>query len=356
MGISRQHVGLEMNTDKIQNKNPRKDALNPSQITRSAYWRRKALRLYILIIGMGTLNLSNAETPVIILQDESIGSINNIPAELAKLETEFYRTGEPGWVTVSESRTFSNSVSPDKAKQELLQILRNDAISKKIPANVEVSSLLTDLMGETDGVAIETTVWSGFFRTTVSGVITDEKIVRDTTVFEGSGYRKEITLKAYVEPVKGQRDPGFYVDVGLENSMLKKGDELAFSVSPSKDCYLYVFNLMADQNIMLMFPNDYMKENFVSAGETIQIPALEIRNYVKFRVALMPGENLTAESVYIVCSREEVPMIRDLPTIGTGMPVFSGESQSFVKLQRWLTNIPLNQRVEKNLVYHVSKY
>ena len=69
----------------------------------------------------------------------------------------------------------------------------------------------------------------------------------------------------------------------------------------------------------------------------------------------MPGLDLTSESVYIVCTKEEVPAIRDLPQIGTAIQVFSGKSQDFVKLQRWLTNIPLNQRVEKNLIYHVSK-
>jgi hypothetical protein len=69
----------------------------------------------------------------------------------------------------------------------------------------------------------------------------------------------------------------------------------------------------------------------------------------------MPGEKLTSESVYIVCTKEEVSAIRDLPQIGTAIQIFSGKSQDFVKLQRWLTNIPLNQRVEKNLVYHVSR-
>ena len=266
-----------------------------------------------------------------------------------------YRTGEPGWVEVEETRNFSNSVSPDRAKQELLQILRNKAVSKKVPPNVEVSQLLTDVMSESEGSASEQTAWSGFFKHTVSGVITAEQILIDRLDQDESGYKKTIRIKAYVEPVRGQRDAGFYIDVALENNLLKAGDELAFSVTPSKDCYLYVFNLMADQNIMLMLPNEYFEDNFIKGGTTMQIPDPVIRKYRKFRVAPMPGEDLTSESVYIVCTKEEVPAIRDLPQIGTAIQVFSGKSQDFVKLQRWLTNIPLNQRVEKNLVYHVSR-
>lgn len=288
---------------------------------------------------------------------EATGSITDMEtvADPDAAEIVEYATGEPGWIEVSATRPFSNSVAPERAKQEMLQILRNEAVSKKVPSNVEISSLLTDVMTEAGGEAHEQTAWSGFFRTTVSGVITGEEILRDTTLFEGDGYRKEMTLKAYVEPVQGQRDPGFYVDVELENNMLKQGDDLAFSVKPSKDCYLYVFNLMADHNVVLMFPNDYMQENFVQAGDVVQIPDPAIRNYVKFVVGTMPGEELTTESAYVVCTREPVRLVDDLPRIGTEMRMFSGQSQSFIKLQQWLTNIPLNQRVEKNLVYHVAE-
>ena len=70
-----------------------------------------------------------------------------------------YRTGEPGWVEVEETRSFSNTVAPDRAKQELLQILRNKAVSMKIPPNVEVSQLLTDVMSESDCLASEQTAF-----------------------------------------------------------------------------------------------------------------------------------------------------------------------------------------------------
>ncbi len=297
------------------------------------------------------------ETDLTGVTQEATGEVKAIIPDMDVSEIAKYKTGEPGWIEVSATRIFSNSVAPDKAKQEVLQILRNEAISKKVAASVEVTSLLTDIMSESGSEIREQTVWSGFFRTTVSGVITAEEIIVDhLRPVEGkNSYEKEIILRAYVEPVQGRRDPGFYIDVELENNMLKEGEELAFSIKPSKDCYLYVFNLMADHNIMLMFPNEYMTENYIKADEVVHIPDTAIRNYVKFVVGTMPGETLTTESAYIVCTKEPVRVVRDLLKIGTSIQVFSGESQSFVKLQRWLTNIPLNQRVEKNLIYHVSK-
>jgi len=284
-----------------------------------------------------------------------ISDVKSIPEPIADEMIE-YRTGEPGWVEVEHTLPFSNTVSFSQAKKELLQYLRNEAVSKKVPPTVEVTSLLTDMMSESNGVANEQSAWSGFFKSTVSGVITDEEILIDGFPKEiKNGYEKTMKLKAYVEPVSGQRDPGFYVDVQLENNMLKAGDELAFSVTPSKDCYLYVFNLMADQNIMLMLPNEYFTENYIKGGTTMEIPDPAIRKYQKFRVAPIPGHEITSESIYIVCTKESVQMIDNLPMIGTSVNVFSDKSQDFIKLQRWLTNIPLDQRIEKNLIYHVSK-
>ena len=292
------------------------------------------------------------------MENDATGAIHDLEsvAEPPSDERMEYRTGEPGWVIVEHTMPFNNKIPFNQAKQELLQYLRNEAVRKKVPESVEVSSLLTDMMSESDGMANEQSAWSGFFKSTVSGVITAEEIVEDTFPKEiKNGYEKTMKLKAYVEPVSGQRDPGFYIDAHLENNMLKSGDELAFSITPSKDCYLYVFNLMADHNIMLMMPNEYFTENYIKGGITMEIPDPAIRKYQKFRVAPMPGEEITSESVYIVCTKEPVQIIKNLPMIGTAVKVFSANSQDFVKLQRWLTNIPLNQRVEKNVMYHVSK-
>jgi hypothetical protein len=48
-------------------------------------------------------------------------------------------------------------------------------------------------------------------------------------------------------------------------------------------------------------------------------------------------------------------MMDTFPRIGTELKVFSGRGENFINMQRWLTDIPLDQRVEKNLVYHISK-
>ena len=288
---------------------------------------------------------------------EVTGALYQPTAELERKDVEIYKTGEPGWITLKDTASFSDYDTRPKAKEIMLRKLRNEAVNKKVGTTVEVTQLLTDVMSATGNESFEQSAWSGFFRSTVSGIITDyeQLAYKDSSLGEGKGFILALEYKFYVEPVTGQRDPGFWMDSELENDMLKEGGDLVIRLRPSKDAYVYIFNLMADNNAMLMFPNDYMTENFISAEAELVVPDPKIQKYVSFIVGTMPGQKITSESVYIICTKQKVPVIESLPRIGQSMQVFSGNSKNFIELQRWLTGIPLDQRVEKALLYHVSK-
>jgi hypothetical protein len=264
---------------------------------------------------------------------------------------------KPGWVEVSTARIFPNSMSPDEAKQKVFDLLRRKAIEKKVEARVDITTLLTDMMSESPTSFNEQTAWSGFFLTSISGVITAENIVTEKLIplESKNSYEKQMTIRAYVVPVLGERDPSYYVESSLEDNMLNHGDELSIKIRPSKDSYVYVFNLMADHNAMLMFPNDYSSENYIMANKTLNIPDENIRDHVKLRVGTLSGQEITTESIYIICTIKPVQLPESLPKIGRSLSVFSGEGHDFTALQNWLMKIPLNQRVEKNLIYHISK-
>ena len=277
--------------------------------------------------------------------------------ELTRTDFETYKTGEPGWIPLQKKKRFTDDITRRDAKVNLLREMRNEAVNKKVGTTVEVTQLLTDVMSATGDESFEQSAWSGFFRSTVSGVITDERQEKNEIQHfkEGEGFELDLGYSFYVQPVTGHRDPGFWMYSELENDMLKEGEKLVMRIKPGKDAHIYIFNLMADNNALLMFPNDYMQDNFIAAGETLIVPDPKVQKHISFRVGTMPGQKLTSESVYIICTKQKVPVIESLPKIGKSKQVFSGNSQNFIELQRWLTGIPLDQRIEKVLLYHVSK-
>ena len=78
--------------------------------------------------------------------NQSTGNIEKIITESDELERKKYDTGKPGWIKVSGQRTFDESIAPIKARQQLLQMLRNEAITKKLGAEIEITTLLSDVM------------------------------------------------------------------------------------------------------------------------------------------------------------------------------------------------------------------
>ena len=291
------------------------------------------------------------------LNQSTSGALTQAAREVTAAKAATFARGEPGWIEVSATQVFPNSMSRLVAEKQLQEQLRNEAIQKKVPASIDISTLFTDVTHETGSGVDEQSAWAGFFYSTVSGVITHQSEIENLFTDLGStkGFELSLTMSYYVEPVKGERDPGFSVEANLQKNLLNSGEELIIKVTPSQDCYLYLFNLLADQNIMLMYPNEYIPDNFLQAGKTLQIPNAMLRKMLQFKVAPLPGEALSSESVYIVCTRSAVPVNRNLPRIGTSVPVIATGSQNFLELQRWLTTIPLNQRVEQNLIYHVGR-
>ena len=90
------------------------------------------------------------------------------------------------------------------------------------------------------------------------------------------GYELQLTCNFFVVPVEGNRDPGFVINANLANNMLNDGDELIINLKSSKSCYVYMFNLMADNNVMMIYPNKYMEDNHITIDiEKLTTIALE---------------------------------------------------------------------------------
>lgn len=264
-------------------------------------------------------------------------------------------TVTPGWFLVDTALVFPASVAPRKARQEVLQTARAAGLEQALPAKVSFTSLLSDIMDETAGAAFEKSTWSTFALSSVAGHLVDEKILStDLQPLEGSAYRYRIVLNARVVPVKGERDPSLGLDLEVNDRLLKAGDELIIRARPSADGYLYVFDFLSDNSVMLMLPNAAMPDNAVSAGTWLEMPTRQERaRGLHYRVAAHPGAPTTNETIYAVFTRQPIADLSGLINVPEGYVSFSAGDESFTDFQRWLSEIPLSQRIEKAVQLHI---
>ena len=103
------------------------------------------------------------------------------------------------------------------------------------------------------------------------------------------------------------------VEVWLDKDCYVEGEFLTFHVRAERDSYLVVVDLSPDGKAAILFPNSYVREVFVRAGRTYELP--EFGSPVKIRVSTPASASPSArERIWVVAS--EKPL--DIPASISG--------------------------------------
>lgn len=87
--------------------------------------------------------------------------------------------------------------------------------------------------------------------------------------------------------------PAFRVEltVAEDRRDFHLGETVVFEITPERDCYVLLYNVDSMGNAHLVFPNQYSRDNFVSAGMRVQLPSQSMRrNQFEFQFFPPAGE------------------------------------------------------------------
>jgi hypothetical protein len=243
-----------------------------------------------------------------------------------------------------------------EAKNKTLAFARECAIKKAVPEEVLTSSVLTDLRAESGRQAVEQTAINIFAISSQAGYIVEENIIAAKPVFENELLKYQVKLKAVVEPTRGERNPALSLDLSVNRNVLKSGEQLVITARSSENGYLYLFDFLADNSVLLMFPNPISPDNAIKANRPLQIPtATEQKRGIAYTVQADPNRPVTAEAIYGVFCINRIAEIDKFQTVRKDFTVLSAGEQSFTDFQKWLVRVPLSQRVEKVIPIQIFK-
>ncbi len=265
-------------------------------------------------------------------------------------------TGE--WVTIDTTLTFSTSISMDHARIETLALCRKMAIRKVVPTSLEVYSHFYRSQVEVNDYYKDETALGSFVISANTGLIVEEIIVKGAPVVRNnsSSFDYEMTLKANIEPVTGERDPSVFIKLWADEENLTSGDELVLHAESSIDGYLYLFWFYADNNVAMLLPNAYANNNSIMKNKIIQIPTeTEQKSGLVYRVMGLPDREITVETVYAVLTKQQIANQDGLVQIGTDPESHSTGEKSYTDFQQWLSRIPLSQRDETAIQITIIK-
>jgi hypothetical protein len=257
---------------------------------------------------------------------------------------------EKEWVTVEGFAALEN-VTKQEARQLAIDDARRAAIEKVVGVNLISETLVID--NEVSGDVIYTIPY---------GKVVAQKIINENVELTRSRNKGEapyltykVRMKIQVAKQKGRADPFFRVAARINRTVFRQGDHIELQITPTKDAYISVFNILPDETVLVLVPNQFRQNNFVPANTTFVFPdARDRAKGISLEAFVGEGRTESKEMFHILALKE--PMSFDTATFREGLfGLYEGRSGLVSDLVKQTVHIPLSQRAETFLYYRIEK-
>ena len=247
-----------------------------------------------------------------------------------------------GWYKTSVRVEYHEDITKAQAKEKAV----NRALKNIIEyfSGMEISSTSLSILAETN-LEMDLDHFSQLTRTMSSGMILEKEILESKLI--GADFYT-VTLKAKVSKLAGEKDPLFKLEADLNRENYQEGDEMIIQVSSSKDCYVYVFNILSDETVSALLPNQYLEDNFLPKGSTLRVPP-EKGKITKFRVDLPEGKSQATEMILVLGIKA------DKNTKSKDFDLNIGDyKMALTQLMEFIMGFPRNRVEQVNLPYVIQ--
>ena len=241
----------------------------------------------------------------------------------------------------------AGDVSANDARQQALYKAWTNAIEKACGITISGFSSVKD--GMFAGEYIEA-LSNGYIK---SYEITDQRCDDRTKVGDTEFiFACTVQIKADVICLEGERDLSFSIITELDRPNYKANEELIITLQPSQDCYITIFNLTADGNVYILYPNEFMPAKVFEKDKIVDIPDYTNRLMgIHLRTAPLPGHTSDVEYIKVVATKTELPLDKWTENYNGNKILKNG----VITLGEILASIPLHLRTEYMMQYIVSE-
>jgi hypothetical protein len=254
------------------------------------------------------------------------------------------------WVTVNGIAAIEN-VTKNEARKRAIANARREAVEKVVGV---------DILSET--MVINYHMSGDVIRTIPHGKVIGQEIIKEEIELipaknkgEAPYLAYKVTMRANVIKEKGQTDVFFRLEAELNRTVFREGDFMEIRVTPSRDCYLSIFNILEDETAIILFPNRFKQNNFVKANTTFIFPDdTDRKRGITLEAFVVEGKEKVDEIIHILALKE--PLHFNTAKFQEGIfGIYDGRSAMVNDLVKNIVGIPLSHRAEKFIQYRITK-
>ena len=241
------------------------------------------------------------------------------------------------------TKTEARKMAIDNARREAVeQVVGVDLLSETMVINYNVSSdvVRTIPHGKVIGVEI---------------LSEDVELIPPEKEGEVPFLAYKVKLRAQVAKERGRADAFFRLITEINRTVFKEGDEIEIKVTPSKDCFVTIFNVLEDEKVLILFPNRFSRDGFVKANSTLVFPSeADRKKGITLEAFVEEGKDKSDEMFHILALRE--PLHFSTARFKEGIfGIYDGTSGLVHDLVKDIVWIPLQDRAEKFIQYRITK-
>ncbi len=243
------------------------------------------------------------------------------------------------------------NITPEAARQKAFEKARVDALAK---ARLEVTGV-TSRQQSDDGGGSQYDNFINFTITKTQGLIIEVDTLIDEPVMlsMSDGTRvlsHQAKIRAKIKLEQGEPDPGFDLDMKLNQEAFMVGDELIVQLKATRDCYITILNLYSNDSLSVIFPNQYARDNHLLVGDTMSIPPEDA--FWSFPVNLVSGKSLDHEVLLAVATKDNVSFRVNDAIVRDGV---LAQSDALLAVNRWFAGIDSDRRSEAWVFYKIIR-
>jgi len=254
-----------------------------------------------------------------------------------------------------------DEVTPRQLREQAVQAALAEAIQQA--TGRQVASLVDYVTEDRAGAVQER--FNRIIRETATGTVVRHEVLGEQWR-EGSagtpGATLEVLVRAWVRPAAQRSAPPFDVQLTLNGSRFldrgvpERSDEVVMRVASSADVWLTVF-LVTEDSVEVLFPNRYVPELRVRAGQGAEVPSSQLREELglRLRTTLPAGIPARSERLTIVATRQPIPFPGVARRQGTDVATVPTIRDTFDALAKWLLTIPMNDRAVVDATYEIAR-
>jgi len=228
------------------------------------------------------------------------------------------------------SYTITGAVSEEEAKSKALAEAKLNALKM---AGVSENVQAYDMLFKSEVNSKYEEVFMSDKQSEIRGAVKQYTAKFNKTMDEFNNFVINVTIDADVVLYKTSPDPALSVGINGIKAGYQNGEKLSFSITPSMNCYLTIFNIY-DKEASLTYPNSYEKQQYLEGRKSYTFPLNPQIDYPLEKSSKEPEKN----RLIFVFTKDLIPYVN-----------FHGDEQltNFEDVSAWLFSIPPDKRVSQ---------